>query len=125
MAGIPDAAPVLAAWRDMGVAVVVLSNTGIDISGCCSREGLMDHVDGMVLSWRVGAVKPDPRIFAAALATVGAKPANALMVGDSESHDAGRVPLKSAPDPAPHRRCRPRPTNGAGVVAASRRPDLH
>ena len=120
-----DAAPVLAALRDMGVAVVVLSNTGIDISGVLRREGLMDYVDGMVLSWQVGAVKPDPRIFAAALATVGAKPANALMVGDSESHDAGGVPLGIRTLILPR-------TGGAahglrtvlGVVAASRRPDF-
>ena len=120
-----DSAPVLRELREQGVAVVVLSNTGIDISGVLRREGLLEYVDGMVLSWEVGAVKPAPEIFAAALATVGASADTALMVGDSETHDAGGVPLGIRTLLLPR-------TGGAvhglrtvlGVVAASRRTDF-
>ena len=43
--------------------------------------------DEYVLSFEVGAAKPDPRIFEAALATLGVAASDALMVGDSVEND--------------------------------------
>lgn len=51
--------------------------------------GAADHVDEFVLSFEVGAVKPDPAIFTAALDRLGVAAADALMVGDSEEADGG------------------------------------
>ena len=45
--------------------------------------------DDFVLSFEVGAVKPDPRIFETALARLGVNASDALMVGDSEENDGG------------------------------------
>jgi FMN phosphatase YigB (HAD superfamily) len=45
------------------------------------------------LSFEHGVQKPDPRLFEIALAELGLAPAEALMVGDRASRDAGGVPL--------------------------------
>jgi FMN phosphatase YigB (HAD superfamily) len=42
-----------------------------------------------VLSFEVGAIKPDPAIFETALTRLGVEPAHALMVGDSDEADGG------------------------------------
>lgn len=84
-----DAVPVLAALRALGVRTVVLSNTGIDIHDVLRREGLQEHLDAVVQSYEVGAVKPQPEAYWAALATVGARPERSLMVGDNPGPDAG------------------------------------
>lgn len=86
-----DAAPVLDALRERGVRTAVLSNIGVDIRPLMEREGL--RTDAVVLSCEVGAVKPEPEIFAAALDALGAAPEEALMVGDSWQDDAGAAAL--------------------------------
>jgi FMN phosphatase YigB (HAD superfamily) len=40
-----------------------------------------------VLSFELGVVKPDPRIFTSALARLGVRADETLMVGDSEEND--------------------------------------
>jgi FMN phosphatase YigB (HAD superfamily) len=42
-----------------------------------------------VLSFEVGAVKPDPAIFTTALEQLGVAATDAVMVGDSEEADGG------------------------------------
>jgi HAD superfamily hydrolase (TIGR01509 family) len=84
-----DAVPVLAALRALGVRTVVLSNTGIDIHDVLRREGLSDHLDAVVQSYEIGAVKPEVEAYRAALATVGAQTERTLMVGDNPGPDAG------------------------------------
>lgn len=44
-------------------------------------------IDELVVSEAVGVAKPDPRIFEIALRRVGARPADAVMIGDSWSND--------------------------------------
>jgi len=44
--------------------------------------GLEREVDAIVLSFEVGAAKPDPGIYRAALDAVGARPADAVFVDD-------------------------------------------
>ena len=53
--------------------------------------GLLGLLDAVVLSYEVGAVKPRPAIFRAALDAVGAAPGEALMVGDHAEADGGAV----------------------------------
>lgn len=50
-------------------------------------------VDSCVLSFEVGSVKPDPRIFRAALEELGVPAESALMVGDSAEADGGATAL--------------------------------
>lgn len=88
-----DAAPVLRALRAAGVRTVVLSNVGVDVRHVLGRDGLLDLVDGVVLSCEVGVVKPEPGIFAAGLDLLGVPADEALMVGDSGKDDAGAAAL--------------------------------
>src|SRR4051794_2781966 len=80
-----DAPPAVAALRDRGLRVVVVSNWDCSLGGVLAELGL--GVDSVVTSAEVGACKPDPRIFEVALARAGCAPAEALHVGDSIDND--------------------------------------
>lgn len=53
------------------------------------ESGRNRFVDEFVLSFDVGVVKPDPRIFTLALERIGVAAADAVMVGDSDEADGG------------------------------------
>jgi HAD superfamily hydrolase (TIGR01509 family) len=82
--------PTLAALRDAGVPVAVVSNIGFDIRPLVRALGFDEYVDAYVLSYEVGRCKPDPAIFRLACAALGVEPEQALMVGDTPA-DAGAV----------------------------------
>ncbi|MGY4909170.1 HAD family hydrolase [Micromonospora aurantiaca (nom. illeg.)] len=86
-----DTVATLSALRDSGVRIGVVSNVGWDIRKCFARHGLDGHVDAFVLSYEVGFVKPDPRIWGAALEALHAAPGQTLMVGDHPTGDSGSV----------------------------------
>jgi HAD superfamily hydrolase (TIGR01509 family) len=88
-----DTVPTLRALREMGVHVVVLSNIGVVIDHVLERTGIAEFVDGRVLSFEVGHVKPDPEIFEAALAVTGVPASRTLMVGDSPKDDVGAAQI--------------------------------
>lgn len=81
----PDTVEVLRSLRSRGIAVAVVSNIAFDIRPAFEAAGA--EVDEFVLSFEVGAVKPDPTIFRVALERLGVSPHEALMVGDSEEND--------------------------------------
>lgn len=83
----PDAAPALEALRSRGVARVVVSNWDCSLPSVLAEAGLLGLVDGVVSSAQAGAAKPDPAPFRAGLELVGARPSEALHVGDSEEKD--------------------------------------
>ena len=83
-----DALPTISALRAAGVSVGVLSNIGFDIRPHLNAWGLGDLP--ATLSYEIGRTKPDPKIFLAACAAVGAAPERTLMVGDTPK-DAGAV----------------------------------
>ncbi|XVV16770.1 HAD family hydrolase [Actinoplanes sp. CA-131856] len=89
-----DTAPVLRGLKARGVRTVVVSNIAVDIRPCLKRGGVDDLLDGLVLSFEVGLVKPDPAIYERALEVLGVPGRRALMVGDSVRDDVGGVPLK-------------------------------
>ncbi|MBF5032599.1 MULTISPECIES: HAD family hydrolase [unclassified Micromonospora] len=86
-----DTVATLSALRDSGVRIGVVSNVGWDIRKCFARHGLDGHVDAFVLSYEVGFVKPDPRIWGVALEALHAVPGQTLMVGDHPTGDGGSV----------------------------------
>ncbi|MFL5803745.1 MAG: HAD family hydrolase [Roseiflexaceae bacterium] len=51
------------------------------------RFGLVNYLDVLIVSEEAGVAKPDPAIFALALAQLGVGPAEALFIGDSPEHD--------------------------------------
>jgi HAD superfamily hydrolase (TIGR01549 family) len=88
-----DAAPTLEALQDAGVRICLLSNAGVPIRRVLDREGLTPLVDAVVLSYELGRVKPDIRIFQAALDSIDCRAHEALMVGDSGRDDSGGTAL--------------------------------
>ena len=84
-----DALPTLRALREAGVRIFVLSNIGVPIDHVLDRTGIGALIDGRVLSYEVGHVKPDAGIFRAALDAMDVDASAVLMVGDSAKDDAG------------------------------------
>jgi putative hydrolase of the HAD superfamily len=85
----PDTVPALRALRAAGVKLVAASNWDVSLHEQLERTGLTPLLDGALSSAEVGAPKPDPEIFARALALAGARPDEALHVGDDVEADVG------------------------------------
>jgi putative hydrolase of the HAD superfamily len=83
----PDAAPALSALRERDMRLVVASNWDCSLPEVLAQAGLAGLVDGVVSSAVVGAAKPEPALFEAALELAGSAPDRALHVGDSPSKD--------------------------------------
>jgi len=79
----PDTVSVLKSLRQNGFRTAVVSNIAWDIRPVLAAA----EVDEFVLSFEVGAAKPDTRIFTAALDRLGVAADEALMIGDSEEND--------------------------------------
>lgn len=82
-ASFPDAVRALRQLRRAGRRLAVVSNWDCSLPEVLAATGLAEHVDAVVASAAVGAAKPDPAIFAAALAALGVEPQRALHVGDT------------------------------------------
>ena len=80
-------AEALARLRSAGVRLAAVSNSEGTVEAMLADVGLRAHLDAVVDSWVAGVAKPDPRIYALALARLGAAPADAIMVGDTPSAD--------------------------------------
>jgi len=85
----PDTADVLKGLHRQGIKTAVVSNIAFDVRPAFVTLGVADYVDEFVLSYEVGAVKPDAAIFETALSRLGVEAADALMVGDSDEADGG------------------------------------
>ncbi len=83
----PDTEDVLKGVSGKGFKVGVLSNIAFDIRPAFGTRGWDAFVDEFILSFEVGAVKPEPEIFRTALERLGADAGETLMVGDSEEAD--------------------------------------
>jgi putative hydrolase of the HAD superfamily len=83
----PEVPDVLAALRDRGTAIVVVSNWDVSLHDVLERTRLRALVDAVVTSAQFGAAKPDPAIFAHALALAGAPADQAVHAGDSVEAD--------------------------------------
>jgi HAD superfamily hydrolase (TIGR01509 family) len=85
----PDTAEVLKGLHRKGIKTAVVSNIAFDVRPAFLALGVADYVDEFVLSFEVGAVKPDAAIFEAALSRLGVEAAHAVMIGDSDEADGG------------------------------------
>jgi putative hydrolase of the HAD superfamily len=83
----PEVPGVLDELRELGVARVVVSNWDVSLRAVLDETGLAPLLDGLVISAEVGASKPDPAIFARALAVAGVSAGEALHVGDTAAAD--------------------------------------
>lgn len=82
-----DVIPGFEQLQESGFRVAAISNMPMRGDEMCDQIGLTGHVEFAVTSGDVGAEKPDPRIFNAALQKAGVDPSWAVMVGDSVSSD--------------------------------------
>jgi putative hydrolase of the HAD superfamily len=83
----PDVLPCLQHLDDAGLAVGIVTNTQRDLIEAIEHFGLSRFVAVVSASYDVGVMKPDPRIYAHALAQAGVGAADAVMVGDSFHDD--------------------------------------
>lgn len=103
----PEVPSTLRELRRRGVRLVVVSNWDVSLHERLAELGLAELLDGAVASAEFGAAKPDPAIFAHALAIAGAEPGQAWHAGDSVEADvegalaAGVTPVLVARGGAP------------------------
>jgi putative hydrolase of the HAD superfamily len=83
----PEVPEALGRLRAAGARLAVVSNWDVSLHDVLERTQLRPLVDAVVISAELGAAKPDPAIFRAALDRLGASAADAMHVGDSVEHD--------------------------------------
>jgi putative hydrolase of the HAD superfamily len=84
----PEVPAVLDALRGGGARLVVVSNWDVSLHDVLRRAGLACRLDAVLTSAEEGIAKPDPELFARALARAGVvDPADALHVGDDPLTD--------------------------------------
>ena len=83
----PEVPAVLERLRAGGARLAVVSNWDVSLHDVLERTQLRALVDVVVISAELGAAKPDPAIFRAALDRLGATASDAINVGDSVEHD--------------------------------------
>lgn len=77
----------LARLRAAGIKLAAVSNSEGTIDALLQEVGLRQYLDGVFDSWVLGVAKPEPRIFALALAHLGVSAEEAIMVGDTPATD--------------------------------------
>ena len=82
-----DVKPVLRQLHESGLRLGLISNTHRCLNSFQSHFELETFITGAVSSSDHGFMKPHPSIFEAALCELGVAAGEALMVGDSFSHD--------------------------------------
>lgn len=80
-------AALLQRLRARGHRIGIVSNFYGNLQAVCEETGLAPWIDVAVDSTLAGVKKPDPKIFRAALAPLGASPAQAVFIGDSPHRD--------------------------------------
>lgn len=78
-----EVAALLAAAR-REVPVVLVTNATTRLESDLAALGILDLVDHVISSARVGVAKPDPRIYHEAAIKAGAQPTHCLFIDDSE-----------------------------------------
>ena len=82
-----DVLPALAALRQRGFRLGVISNWDERLRPLLGRMQLSDRFDSLVISHEAGCTKPSPEIFRQAATALGTPPASILHVGDSVKED--------------------------------------
>jgi HAD superfamily hydrolase (TIGR01549 family) len=82
-----DARETLVDLAARGIRLGLISNSHRCLDSFQTHFALDGLLSSVVSSSVLGVMKPDPRIFRAALGQVGVDPSRAVMVGDSLAHD--------------------------------------
>lgn len=93
-----DALPVVSELRARGVQTALISNCSHSTRPIVDRLGLEDAFDEVLLSFEVGAHKPEPRIYEEALRRLGdVAPARAVFVDDQPDYCDGAAAVGIVP----------------------------
>jgi putative hydrolase of the HAD superfamily len=84
-----DSLPVVRALRSRGARTALVSNCSRDTAHVVDRLGLRDEFDAVILSFEVGARKPDAAIYEAALAAIDAETRDGVFVDDQAAYCDG------------------------------------
>ena len=84
----PEVPTTLAALREAGLRLAIVSNFDARLFPVCEGLGLLPAVDAVVIAAEAGAAKPDAAIFHTVLGRFDALPDQAVHVGDSWHEDA-------------------------------------
>ena len=132
--GEADAIPMLETLRSQGYRIGLISNAGDDedVQTLIDNAGLRPYFEYIITSAAAGIRKPHPRIFRGALDFFGAKPEEAVMVGDFLDADIlgannlgmGSVWIKRRAAPSHVEKFRPVITPQATIEALSELPEL-
>jgi putative hydrolase of the HAD superfamily len=88
-----DSIPTLRELRDRGIRTAVVSNCDHSTRPAVEQLGLVEEVDAMVLSFEVGAAKPDPEIYGAALRALDVSASDAIFVDDQARYCEGAIQM--------------------------------
>ncbi len=89
-----DAPGILEALANCGYRLGIIANQNPGLAQRLAAWGIGERFDVTVSSSDVGAAKPDPAIFEAALTMAGCAPGEAVMIGDRLDNDI--IPAKQA-----------------------------
>jgi putative hydrolase of the HAD superfamily len=84
-----DAHEVVCELERRRLRVGLISNVGFDIRPILRAHGFAQLARSPTLSYELGVMKPDRRIFEAGLAALGTDASQTLMVGDHQEMDRG------------------------------------
>lgn len=82
-----DVLPTLSIIKRRGLVLGLVSNLNRSLDGHCNELGLTTYIDFALSSSEVGAEKPHPPIFLAALEHAGTSASEAIHVGDQYHSD--------------------------------------
>jgi putative hydrolase of the HAD superfamily len=83
-----DVLSTLKTLKEQNLTLGLLTNLDTDMRPICSELGLEPYIDFIVTSGEIGADKPKPPIFLAALQQAGVEASEAVHVGDQYKLDA-------------------------------------
>jgi 2-haloalkanoic acid dehalogenase type II len=86
---IPGVVETLERLRSLGLELAVVANWDISVHEQLTRYGLASFFRTILSSAEIGVMKPDPRIFHAALERLAVPPSRALHVGDHAVDEVG------------------------------------
>jgi putative hydrolase of the HAD superfamily len=111
-----DVVPALTALSTAGLRLAVVSNWDVSLLTTLERLRIADRFEAIVYSAEVGASKPDPRPFSAALDRLGITADEAVHVGDDEVADRQGATAAGVRAIVIHRRSPPPPGDIASLA---------
>lgn len=79
--------PLLQQLRNAGLRLVLLSNTSVThLRYIETHFNVLDYMHDRITSWEVGALKPEPAIFEAALSIAGCQPHECFYTDDIQAY---------------------------------------